>query len=80
MSCRARDGEDFKLEYQLRDGTHWMGHRETLEAESFLLQTKVSRKAGSETVWCSGCLLEVSLLMLTLRVMRNQNKAQGEVS
>lgn len=29
-------------------GLNWMGHRETLEAESFLLQTKVSRKAGSE--------------------------------
>lgn len=43
-----------------------MGHRETLEAESFLLQTKVSRKAGSEQFGVPGCLLEVSL-MLTLR-------------
>ena len=44
-----RDGEwTSNLNTNSETGLNLMGHRETLEAESLLLQTKVSRKADSE--------------------------------
>lgn len=44
-----RDGEwTSNLNTNSETGLNLMDHRETLEAESLLLQTKVSRKADSE--------------------------------